>query len=337
MADVFLRDMCLEDGKAMTARVFIDGEAGTTGLQIRARLDSRADVRLIRLGEAERKDPAARAGALNEADLAILCLPDEAAREAVAMIENPETRVIDASTAYRTDPDWTYGFPELDRAQTAKVKAAKRVSNPGCYPTGAIALIRPLVAAGLLPADFPVTVNAVSGYSGGGKALIRRYEDAGAPDHLKNAYRAYALGLAHKHLPEMRVHAGLARTPLFVPAVGNYYKGMLVQVPLQLWALPGRPSPGDLRQALAEHYRGQDFVGVAPAEESAGLEGLDPEGLNGTNDMRLHVFGNAAGDQVVLAAVLDNLGKGASGAAVQNMNLMLGLDPQAGLATRLAA
>ena len=337
MADVFLRDMCLEDGKAMTARVFIDGEAGTTGLQIRARLDSRADVRLIRLGEAERKDPAARAGALNEADLAILCLPDEAAREAVAMIENPATRVIDASTAYRTDPDWTYGFPELDRAQTAKVKAAKRVSNPGCYPTGAIALIRPLVAAGLLPADFPVTVNAVSGYSGGGKALIRRYEDAGAPDHLKNAYRAYALGLAHKHLPEMRVHAGLARTPLFVPAVGNYYKGMLVQVPLQLWALPGRPSPDDLHQALAEHYRGQDFVGVAAAEESAGLEGLDPEGLNGTNDMRLHVFGNGAGDQAVLAAVLDNLGKGASGAAVQNMNLMLGLDPQAGLAERLAA
>jgi N-acetyl-gamma-glutamyl-phosphate reductase len=337
MADVFLRDMCLEDGKAMTARVFIDGEAGTTGLQIRARLDSRADVRLIRLGEAERKDPAARAGALNEADLAILCLPDEAAREAVAMIENPATRVIDASTAYRTDPDWTYGFPELDRAQTAKVKAAKRVSNPGCYPTGAIALIRPLVAAGLLPADFPVTVNAVSGYSGGGKALIRRYEDAGTPDHLKNAYRAYALGLAHKHLPEMRVHAGLARTPLFVPAVGNYYKGMLVQVPLQLWALPGRPSPDDLRQALAEHYRGQDFVGVAAAEESAGLEGLDPEGLNGTNDMRLHVFGNGAGDQAVLAAVLDNLGKGASGAAVQNMNLMLGLDPQAGLAERLAA
>jgi N-acetyl-gamma-glutamyl-phosphate reductase len=253
------------------------------------------------------------------------------------MIENPETRVIDASTAYRTDPAWTYGFPELDRAQTAKVKAAKRVSNPGCYPTGAIALIRPLVDAGLLPADFPVTVNAVSGYSGGGKALIRRYEDAGAPDHLKNAYRAYALGLAHKHLPEMRVHAGLARTPLFVPAVGNYYKGMLVQVPLQLWALPGRPSPDDLRQALVEHYRGQDFVSVATAEESAGLEGLDPEGLNGTNDMRLHVFGNAAGDQVVLAAVLDNLGKGASGAAVQNMNLMLGLDPQAGLAERLAA
>ena len=321
----------------MTARVFIDGEAGTTGLQIRARLESRADVRLLRLGEAERKDPAARARALNEADLAILCLPDEAAREAVAMIENPETRVIDASTAYRTDPDWTYGFPELDRAQTEKVKAAKRVSNPGCYPTGAIALIRPLVVARLLPRDFPVTVNAVSGYSGGGKNLIRRYEEAGAPDHLKQAYRAYALGLAHQHLPEMRVHAGLERTPLFVPAVGNYYKGMLVQVPLQLWALPGKPSPDDLRRVLADHFAGHDFVRVAAAAESAGLEGLDPEGLNGTNDMCLHVFGNAAGDQAVLAAVLDNLGKGASGAAVQNMNLMLGLDPQAGLASRLAA
>jgi N-acetyl-gamma-glutamyl-phosphate reductase len=326
-----------EDVKKMTARVFIDGEAGTTGLQIRARLESRSDVGLIRLAEAERKDPAARARALNEADLAILCLPDAAAREAVAMIENPETRVIDASTAYRTDPDWTYGFPELDRAQTAKVKAAKRVSNPGCYPTGAIALIRPLVDADLLPKGFPVTVNAVSGYSGGGKALIQRYEDAAAPDHLETTYRAYALGLAHKHIPEMRLHGGLDRAPLFVPAVGNYYKGMLVQVPLQLWALPGKPSPEDLRQVLAGHFAGQDFVSVATAAESAAQADLDPEGLNGSNDMRLYVFGNAAGDQAVLAAVLDNLGKGASGAAVQNMNLMLGLDPQAGLATRLAA
>ncbi|MPZ08725.1 MAG: N-acetyl-gamma-glutamyl-phosphate reductase [Kiloniellaceae bacterium] len=321
----------------MTARIFIDGEAGTTGLQIRGRLESRADVQLIRLAEGERKDPAARACALNEADLAILCLPDAAAREAVGLIENPQTRVIDASTAYRTDPDWTYGFPELDRAQTAKVKAAKRVSNPGCYPTGVLALIRPLVDAGLLPKDFPVTVNAVSGYSGGGKDLIRRYEDAAAPDHLKNAYRAYALGLAHKHIPEIRVHSGLDHAPLFVPAVGNYYKGMLVQVPLQLWALPGRPTPEELRKALAERFAGQDFVSVASATESASQEDLDPEGLNGSNDMRLHVFGNAAGDQAVLAAVLDNLGKGASGAAVQNMNLMLGLDPQAGLATRLAA
>lgn len=321
----------------MTARVFIDGEAGTTGLQIRARLESRADVSLIRLAETERKDSAARARALNEADLAILCLPDEAAREAVSLIENPETRVIDASTAYRTDPEWTYGFPEMDRDQAAKVAAAKRVSNPGCYPTGAVALIRPLVAAGLLAKDFPVTVNAVSGYSGGGKNLIRRYEEANAPDHLADAYRAYALNLAHKHLPEMRVHGGLDQTPLFVPAVGNYYQGMLVQVPLQLWALPARPSPEALRDVLQAHYAGQDFVCVAPAEETVGLEALDPEGLNGTNAMRLYVFGNAAGDQAVLAAVLDNLGKGASGAAVQNMNLMLGLDPQAGLSERLAA
>jgi N-acetyl-gamma-glutamyl-phosphate reductase len=321
----------------MTARVFIDGEAGTTGLQIRARLEARADVSLIRLADAERKDPAARKRALNEADLAILCLPDEAAREAVGLIDNPETRVIDASTAYRTDPAWTYGFPEMDAAQTVQVKAAKRVSNPGCYPTGAIGLIRPLVAAGLLPTDFPVTVNAVSGYSGGGKNLIRRYEEAGAPDHLATAYRAYALSLAHKHLAEMRVHGGLDHAPLFVPAVGSYYKGMLVQVPLQLWALPGKPSPADLRAALGDHYAGEPFVSVASAEEGASLEGLDPEGLNGTNDMRLYVFGNAAGDQAVLAAVLDNLGKGASGAAVQNMNLMLGLDPQAGLAERLAA
>ena len=321
----------------MTARVFIDGEAGTTGLQIRARLEARADVSLIRLDEAERKDSAARARALNEADLAILCLPDEAAREAVSLIENPETRVIDASTAFRTDPDWTYGFPEMDSDQTAKVAGAKRVSNPGCYPTGAIALIRPLVTAGLLPADFPVTVNAVSGYSGGGKNLIRRYEESGAADHLSSAYRAYALSLAHKHLPEMRLHGGLAHTPLFVPAVGNYYKGMLVQVPLQLWALPGRPAPVDVHAQLSAHYAGQGFVSVAPLDEAASLDALDPEGLNGTNDMRLYVFGGPDGSQALLAAVLDNLGKGASGAAVQNMNLMLGLDPQAGLAERLAA
>ncbi len=321
----------------MTARVFIDGEAGTTGLQIRARLEARADVRLIRLAEAERKDRAARARALNEADLAILCLPDAAAREAVALIENPEVRVIDASTAHRTDPDWTYGFPEMDAAQAAAVAASKRVSNPGCYPTGAIALIRPLISAGLLPADFPVTVNAVSGYSGGGKGLILRYEEAGAPDHLSNAYRAYGLRLAHKHLPEMRLHGGLDQAPLFIPAVGNYRQGMLVQVPLQLWALPEKPSPDTIRALLADHYAGQDFVSVATAEETAAREDLDPEGLNGTNAMRLYVFDNAAGDQALLAAVLDNLGKGASGAAVQNMNLMLGLDPQAGLGERLAA
>ncbi|NIA71887.1 N-acetyl-gamma-glutamyl-phosphate reductase [Pelagibius litoralis] len=321
----------------MTAQVFIDGEAGTTGLQIRARLEARADVRLIRLDDADRKDPVARAGALNQADLAILCLPDAAAREAVGLIENPQTRVIDASTAYRTDPDWTYGFPEMDAEQAAKVTASKRVSNPGCYPTGALALIRPLIKAGLLPTDFPVTINGVSGYSGGGKGLIRRYEDPAAPDRLSNAYRAYALKLAHKHLPEMRLHSGLDQAPFFLPAVGNYRQGMLVQVPLQLWALPERHKPDDIRDLLAAHFAGQDFVSVASAAETAARDDLDPEGLNGTNAMRLYVFGNASGDQVLLAAVLDNLGKGASGAAVQNMNLMLGLDPQAGLAERLAA
>lgn len=321
----------------MTAEVFIDGEAGTTGLQIRARLEARADVRLIRLADHERKDPAARARALNAADLAILCLPDQAAREAVALIDNPAVKVIDASTAHRTDPAWTYGFPEMDAAQAAAVTEAKRISNPGCYSTGAIALLRPLVAAGLVPADFPVTVNAVSGYSGGGRKLIERYEDPSNPDHLTAALRSYALGLQHKHLPEMRVHSGLDHTPLFVPSVGNYRQGMMVQVPLQLWALPGTSEPARLRETLAEHYAGQDFVSVASAEDCAGLEDLDPEGLNGTNAMRLYVFGNPAGDQAVLAAVLDNLGKGASGAAVQNMNLMLGLDPQTGLDQRLAA
>ena len=310
----------------MTHTIFIDGEAGTTGLEIRERLESRSDLELILLGD-RRRDVAARREALNSADAVILCLPDDAAREAVAMVENPKVRVIDASTAFRVDPDWVYGFAEMAAVQREKIAGATRVSNPGCYPTGFIGLVRPLVSAGIIPAGWPVTVNAVSGYSGGGKAMIAEFEGGeGAP-----SFRAYGLTLKHKHVPEMTRHTGLERPVLFAPAVGAYRQGMLVEVPLHLSALPSSPSLEMVHGALVEAYTGSRFVEVAPLEETEAMTGLSPEGLNGTNRMRLHVFGDRGGEQARLVALLDNLGKGASGAAVQNLNLMLGLDEGAGL------
>ena len=310
----------------MTHTIFIDGEAGTTGLEIRERLEARSDLELLLLGD-RRRDVEARREALNAADLVILCLPDDAAREAVAMVENPAVRVIDASTAFRVDPMWAYGFPELSPERRERIMAAKRVSNPGCYPTGFLGLIAPLVRAGIVPTDHPMTVNAVSGYSGGGKAMIAEFEE-GAPD----PFRAYGLTLKHKHVPEMTTHAGLSWPVLFAPAVGNYRQGMLVEVPLHLAALPGSPSIEVVHGALVEAYAGARFVEVASLEETEAMTGLTPEGLNGTNRLRLHVFGDRAGGQARLVALLDNLGKGASGAAVQNLNLMLGLDEGAGLA-----
>jgi N-acetyl-gamma-glutamyl-phosphate reductase len=314
----------------VTHTIFIDGEAGTTGLEIRERLEARGDLALILLGD-RRRDVEARREALNGADAVILCLPDDAAREAVAMIDNPAVRVIDASTAYRVDPAWTYGFAEMAHAagrmtQAEKIAGATRVSNPGCYPTGFIGLVRPLVSAGIIPAGWPVTVNAVSGYSGGGKAMIAEFEAGGA-----EAFRAYGLSLKHKHVPEMTLHTGLERPVLFAPAVGAYRQGMLVEVPLHLSALPSSPSVEVVHGALAEAYAGCRFVEVAELETTEAMTGIDPEGLNGTNRMRLHVFGDRGGDQVRLVALLDNLGKGASGAAVQNLNLMLGLEEGAGL------
>ncbi len=306
--------------------IFIDGEAGTTGLQIRERLVGRTDLNLVSIDPERRKNASARAELLNAADLVILCLPDEAAKEAVAMIGNDTTRVVDASTAYRVDPDWTYGFAEMSKDQRAAIAGSKRVSNPGCYPTGFIALVRPLVQGGIVPADYPVTVNAVSGYSGGGKAMIAEFEGGqGDP------FRAYGLTQKHKHVPEMQKHTGLSGRPMFAPAVGQYAQGMLVEVPLQLRALPGGASVADVHAALSQTYAGERFVSVASLEESQAMAGIEPQALNGTNRMRLFVFGDPAGDQARLVAQLDNLGKGASGAAVQNMNLMLGLPEDAGL------
>lgn len=322
----------------MGARVFIDGEAGTTGLQIRARLQERSSIELLSLDDSQRKDSVHRARLLNAADLVILCLPDAAAREAVSLLKNPDTRVIDASTAHRTDPNWVFGFPELDAQQEELVAKARFVSNPGCYSTGAIALIRPLIDTGLLPRDFPLTINGVSGYSGGGRGMIESYEDQSSPNYTTRAFHTYALGLHHKHVPEIVVRGGLTQRPIFVPSVARYSQGMLVQVPLQLGTLPAKPSVAAVHAALSAHYAGCRFVSVASLEEAEqAASALDPQALNGTNDMRLYVFGDEELGQAVLVAQLDNLGKGASGAAVQNLNLMLGLTADEGLETRAAA
>jgi len=313
----------------MAARVFIDGEAGTTGLHMRERLEGRRDIAIVSIDPEKRKDVRERARLLNSVDAVILCLPDDAAREAVAMIEDDRVKVIDASTAHRVDPTWAYGFPEMAKDQRAKIAAATRVSNPGCYPTGFIALVRPLVEAGLAPRDWPLSVNAVSGYSGGGKAMIAEFEDEGAPTFTRAPYRIYAMAQKHKHVPEMMLYAGLARAPIFQPSVARYYKGMIVEIPLPLSALPARPKLADVHGALSGAYVGERFVGVASMEEAAAIKTLDPEGLNDTNRMKLYVFGH--NEEARLVAVLDNLGKGASGAAVQNLNIMLGLEESAGL------
>ncbi len=312
------------------AKIFIDGEAGTTGLQILDRLKDRSDLELLHLGDDRRKDLEARAEMLNSADISILCLPEDASRDAVGMIENENARVIDASIAYRTNADWDYGFPEFQAGQREIIAGSKRVSNPGCYACSSISIIYPLVKTGLLPPDFPVTINAVSGYSGGGKSLIAAFEDETSPNHTGSKFYLYGLGLAHKHTPEIQRRSGLDHAPIFVPSVGRFAQGMLISVPLQLWSLDG-VKPDDIQVALADHYDGQYFVTVAPMADTASMASLDPEDLNNTNMMKLYVFANEASGQAVVCAQLDNLGKGASGQAVQNLNLMLGLDETIGL------
>ena len=305
----------------MTIKVFIDGAAGTTGLEIAGRLEARGEFELLVLGEAERKQAGARRDAYHAADFAVLCLPDDAAREAVALAEGAKARIIDASSAHRVSPGWTYGFPEVVGREA--VAAAARVSNPGCYPSGFIALVAPLVRAGLLPADWPYTVNAVSGYSGGGKALIARFEDD--PDI---GFRTYGLGLGHKHVPEMQVQCGLAYPPLFAPSVIPVHRGMLVEVPLPLAAMPGSGSPDALRQSLADFYAGSAIVRV---HDDMPGELLLRCSASPSDRLDLHVLAAEDGSQARLVALLDNLGKGASGAAVQNLNLMAGLPEAAGL------
>ncbi len=315
----------------MSAKIFIDGEAGTTGLQILDRLSARDDIELLHLDDDRRKDADARAAMLNSADVSILCLPDDASREAVAMLENPEARVIDASIAYRTATDWEYGFAEYGPDQRKKIAAAKRVTNPGCYACASVSMLYPLVSAGLLPADFPVSINAVSGYTGGGKSLIAAFEDPNSDNYTDSAYYLYGLGLAHKHVPEIQQRGAISNPPVFVPSVGEFAQGMIVSLPLQLWALPGSPKPSDIHATLTDHYAGQRFVSVADLSDPSVIAHLDPEALNNTNELKLYVFGNDDTEQAVVCAVLDNLGKGASGQAVQNLNLMLGVDEGVGL------
>lgn len=317
---------------SMKPKIFIDGEEGTTGLQIRQRLKSRVDLDLIHLPGKQRKNLDARRAALHQANLAILCLPDSVAREAVGLAEGSNTKIIDASTAHRTSKDWVYGFPEMSKEQPIRIASAQKVSNPGCYPTGVIALIRPLIGAKLIPNNFPLSIHAVSGYSGGGNTLISRMEARERNGGINSNFFSYGLNLDHKHVSEMMVHSGLKVRPIFLPSVGRFRQGMMVQIPLQLRALGKKTNYDAIYEVLNLAYKNSRFVIVVePQELSKYTDLLDPEQVNNTNYLRVSVFGNSKNQQVVLVAQLDNLGKGAAGQAVQNLNLMLGISEERGL------
>jgi N-acetyl-gamma-glutamyl-phosphate reductase len=319
-------------------KIFIDGEVGTTGLQIYTRLSKRDDIDLIRIDPDKRKDPKTRSQSINAADLAILCLPDEASKEAAYMVEpGSSVKLLDASSAHRTAPDWVYGFPELNPNQRALIESAPRVSNPGCYPTGFISAVQPLVKAGLIPADYPLTLNAISGYSGGGKQMIEQYKgfhQAQSDNISTYPYGIYGLKFGHKHIQEMHRYTGLSHAPLFVPSVGDFEQGMLVQVPLPLWAFENSVTGEQIHQTLTNYYQTEKFVEVAPYQGDGYLrEGkfLDVQEVNGTNVVQIFVFANNATQEALLVSRLDNLGKGASGAAIQNLNIMLGFPEALGL------
>ncbi len=316
--------------------VFIDGAEGTTGLQIHSRLNERDDIEIVSIPPEKRKDAQARSHFINSADVAILCLPDDAAREAVGFVTNSNVKILDASSAHRVASGWVYGFPELEAKRREEIKNAKRVSNPGCYPTGFLTCIRPLVAAGIIPTDFPATINAISGYSGGGRKLMEEYQSVSEEQANNYAYGIYALTFGHKHVKEMHQHSGLQSPPLFIPAVGNFEKGMLVQIPLPLHSLQNKPSGELIQKTLEEYYQNEKYVSVAPINNDGYLRKgkfLDTQATNNTNLVQVFVFANDETQEALLVARLDNLGKGASGAAVQNLNIMLGLDEDLGLAS----
>ncbi len=306
-------------------KVFIDGQAGTTGLQIYSRLKCRDDIELIEIDHARRKDVAARKEAINNADVVILCLPDEAAKESVLLIESPHVRVLDASSAHRVTAGWVYGLPEISLAQRQEIAEAKRVSNPGCYPTGAILLLNPLVTSGLLDTDYPYSINAISGYTGGGRDAIERFEDPSRSDYLSNPYRRYALHHEHKHVKEMAQYNGLTKKPVFQPAYGLYRQGILLQIPIHLSDHSLELTGDILREKLNDHYADSSFVTVLNKSETLSIDGLSPDIHNDSNDVTLGVFTPDGTDHAVLTASYDNLGKGASGAAVQNLEIMLNL------------
>ena len=313
----------------MKPLVFVDGDLGTTGLQILSRLAGRDDLNVLTLSGESRKNLRLRTEAINSCNVAILCLPDEAARQAAAAVTNPAVRLIDASSAHRTDPSWVYGLPEMDHDQPGKIAAARRVSNPGCYPTGAIALLRPLITAGLLPASYPVTINATSGYSGRGREGVEEHEGSGSDSDSGRAlpFQVYGLGLQHKHVAEIQQYSRLLHRPLFVPSYGAYRQGIVLTIPIHLHLLPTVVRTDTLRACLESHYANSDLVKVVGEFKAAEMQRLDPQIMNGGNEVSLAVFGNAEHQQVLLTAVFDNLGKGASGAAVQNLDLMLRRHP----------